>query len=94
MGLVLASVFTQLPPLPKEILCPVMKSNTVEVASATKHRQFADYKGRRYYFCCGACPAAFRADPEAFAKNPSLPIALLELHKAKKKTPQANKGDK
>lgn len=58
----------------KEISCAVMTMNTVDIDAATRRHQYADYKGRRYFFCCGACPAAFKNHPERFAKNPSLPI--------------------
>ena len=27
------------------------------------------YKGNRYFFCCGGCPAAFKKDPAKYAKN-------------------------
>ncbi len=60
--------------LPKTIACPVMPMNMVDIASATKRHQYADYKGRRYFFCCGACPAAFKNNPDKFAKGNSIPI--------------------
>lgn len=59
---------------PKTIKCAVMTSNKVDIPKATKDKLFADYKGRRYYFCCIGCPQSFKADPKKFAKNPSLPI--------------------
>ena len=61
-------------PLPKEIFCPVMVTNAVNVARATTRHQYADYKGRRYFFCCPACPTAFKNNPEKFASGPSIPI--------------------
>jgi YHS domain-containing protein len=27
---------------------------------------FADYQGKRVYFCCGMCPPKFKADPEKY----------------------------
>ena len=27
-----------------------------------------EYKGKTYYFCCAACPGAFKADPEKYVK--------------------------
>ena len=30
---------------------------------------FVDYNGRRIYFCCGACPAEFKKDPEKYVKK-------------------------
>ena len=58
----------------KEISCAVMPINKVDISSATKHKRYADYKDRRYFFCCGACPTAFKKNPDKFAKNSSTPI--------------------
>lgn len=52
---------------PKTATCPVMNSK-VDVAKATARKMFADYKGNRYYFCCGMCPSQFAKDPAKFAK--------------------------
>jgi len=57
---------------PKEIACAVMTGNKVNIASATKKKMFADYKGRRYFFCCGGCPEAFKKDPAKYKKSPSI----------------------
>jgi YHS domain-containing protein len=56
-------------PVPKELPCAVMPSHKVKIADATKTNMFADYKGRRYFFCCGGCPAAFKADSAKYAKK-------------------------
>jgi YHS domain-containing protein len=61
------------PQTPKEIACPVMPTQKVNIAKATKEKMFADYKGRRYFFCCAGCPPAFKANPAKFAKGPSIP---------------------
>jgi YHS domain-containing protein len=61
-------------PLPKTIHCAVMKTEVVNVAEATKNKSFADYKGRRYYFCCTMCPTSFKKAPAKFAKSESTPI--------------------
>jgi len=58
---------------PKELACAVMPSHKVNIAAATKTKMFADYKGRRYFFCCGGCPAEFKANPTKYAKAPSIP---------------------
>ncbi len=58
---------------PKTIPCAVMATNSVNIAKATASKSYADYKGRRYFFCCGDCPAAFKADPAKYAKSPSIP---------------------
>lgn len=59
---------------PTEIKCAVMTSHTVNIKEATAKGLYADYKGRRYYFCCTMCPPAFKKDPAKYAKNASLPI--------------------
>ena len=53
----------------KTIKCAVMTGNNVDIKSATEKKMYADYKGNRYYFCCGGCPGQFKADPAKFAKN-------------------------
>ncbi len=58
---------------PKEIKCAVMSNNKVNIADATKNKMYSDYKGKRYFFCCAGCPAAFKKDPGKFAKSESIP---------------------
>ena len=48
-----------------ELACPVM--GTV-IASADKAAGSAEYEGKKYYFCCGACPGVFDKDKEKYAK--------------------------
>ena len=60
-------------PTPKTITCAVMPSNKVDVAKATATHMYADYKGKRYFFCCGGCPSAFKKDPAKYAKSASIP---------------------
>ncbi len=55
------------------IKCAVMESNNVSISKATTSKMFADYKGNRYFFCCGGCPEAFKKDPAKFAKSPHIP---------------------
>jgi YHS domain-containing protein len=69
-------------PAPKTIKCAVMPNDDVDVAKATKDKMFADYKGRRYYFCCAGCPGAFKKDPAKYAKGPSLPTPKPTKKKA------------
>src|SRR5207249_353403 len=75
--LMLASAAFAGPPSKKpaektEIHCAVMK-DTVNIKKATAEKMFADYKGRRYFFCCGSCPAKFKEDPAKYAKSESIP---------------------
>jgi YHS domain-containing protein len=73
-ALVTGAALAQKPkPAPKTIKCAVMTSDNVDIAKATKEKMFADYKGRRYFFCCGGCPDAFKKAPTKYAKNASIP---------------------
>ncbi len=47
-----------------QLVCPVMKT---PVASTKAAAGFSDYKGKRYYFCCGGCKPAFDKNPAKFA---------------------------
>ena len=58
---------------PKTLVCAVMPTNKVDIAKATKSKMFADYKGSRYFFCCGGCPEEFAKTPAKFAKAPHIP---------------------
>lgn len=51
------------------VKCAVMTSNKLESKAAVKSKKFVDYKGKRYYFCCGDCATAFKKDPAKYAKN-------------------------
>jgi YHS domain-containing protein len=42
--------------------CPVM-GNSVD------KNIFVDYRGKRIYFCCSACPSQFRKDPATYLKK-------------------------
>lgn len=63
---------------PDNIKCAVMASNTVSISKATKSKMYADYKGNRYFFCCGGCPEAFKKSPEKFAKSPHIPTPKVK----------------
>lgn len=68
-------------PLPKEIGCPVMAGRTVTVKEALEKKLYADYKGRRYFFCCAECPNEFKSEPGKYATNASLPSPKVEEKK-------------
>ncbi len=55
--------------VPAKISCAVQKGDMLDVKDATKNHMYADYKGRRYFFCCAGCPAAFKKDPAKYAKT-------------------------
>ena len=67
---------------PAKVECAVMKGHMVDVKDATAKKMFADYKGNRYFFCCGGCPGQFKANPAKFAK--AAHIATPKAGKAKK----------
>jgi YHS domain-containing protein len=70
-------------PLPKEVSCAVMGGNKVNVAAAIEKKSYADFNGRRYFFCCAGCPEAFKKEPAKFAANASLPSPKREIKQAK-----------
>jgi YHS domain-containing protein len=49
----------------QDVVCPVMGTKFKVTADTLS----AEYKGKVYYFCCPACPPAFKADPEKYAKT-------------------------
>ena len=59
---------------PETIKCAVMTGNPVNIKAATDKKMYADYKGKRYFFCCGGCPGQFKANPAKFAKSESIAI--------------------
>ena len=67
---------------PTTIKCAVMAGKEVNIKDATEHKMFADYKGNRYFFCCGGCPEAFKKDSAKYAK--SAHIATPKAVKGKK----------
>ncbi|MBM4288844.1 MAG: YHS domain-containing protein [Deltaproteobacteria bacterium] len=45
-----------------QTICPVM-------GGEINKNIYADYQGKRVYFCCTACIAEFNKDPEKFVKK-------------------------
>lgn len=70
---------------PTTIVCAVEPDHKVDIKAATAAKKFADYKGNRYFFCCAACPGAFKATPEKFAKNAHIKTPAAAPAKAKAK---------
>lgn len=69
-----ANGFAQAKKAPTELPCAVMTSHKVNIKQATASKMFADYKGRRYFFCCAGCPESFKKDPAKYAvKSNSIP---------------------
>lgn len=42
--------------------CPVM-------GGPVNKSVYTDYKGKRVYFCCNACPEPFKKDPDKYIKK-------------------------
>ncbi len=62
----------------KEMHCAVMTKDAIKVNEATKGKLFADFKNKRYYFCCPACQASFKKDPAKYAAkadSTAIPVA-------------------
>ena len=57
---------------PTSLKCAVT-GDKLNVADATKHHMYTDYKGRRYFFCCPGCPEEFKKNPAKYSKAPSIP---------------------
>ena len=71
---------------PKKLHCAVMAKDEVDIAEATKNKMFADYKGKRYFFCCAGCPESFKKDPAKYAKTAqSIPTPKTETKVKSKK---------
>jgi YHS domain-containing protein len=45
-----------------QALCPVLAGNVDKSV-------YADYKGKRIYFCCKGCDTEFKKDPEKYMKK-------------------------
>jgi YHS domain-containing protein len=45
-----------------QTVCPVLGGNIDK-------QVYADYKGKRIYFCCKGCDAEFKKDPEKYLKK-------------------------
>jgi YHS domain-containing protein len=74
-----ASAQAKKAPKPKTTIhCAVMTDDPVKIADATKNKMYADYKGRRYFFCCAGCPDAFKKNPAKYAKNESIPTPVVK----------------
>lgn len=43
----------------RQTICPVM-------GGAINKNMFAEYKGKKVYFCCAACMEKFKANPEKY----------------------------
>lgn len=49
-------------PVKAQTICPIMDS-------PINKKFFADYEGKRVYFCCGRCPGKFKKDPAKYVKQ-------------------------
>jgi YHS domain-containing protein len=53
------------------ITCPI-SGDKVDRDKATKKHLYTDYKGNRYFFCCGDCPPTFKKNPAKYASKPHI----------------------
>lgn len=51
--------------LGNQVICPV----TGDKFRIVKDSPSLDYKGKKYFFCCGACTSKFKANPESYLKD-------------------------
>jgi YHS domain-containing protein len=49
-------------PTKPQTTCPVLGGNIDK-------KVYADYQGKRIYFCCSGCDEAFKKDPEKYMKK-------------------------
>ena len=86
LSLVAGVAAAQSKPAPKKpltkIKCAVMLDMDVDITRATKNKMYSDYKGRRYFFCCAACPGPFKKNPAKYVKSPSIPTPKVPAKKA------------
>jgi YHS domain-containing protein len=47
----------------EQTVCPVMAGNPID------KNVFVEYKGKKVYFCCEDCKAAFNKEPEKYIKD-------------------------
>lgn len=58
--------------------CPVMDGGSID------KKYFADYDGKRIFFCCGSCPDVFKKDPAKYVKKLEDKGVVLEKTPAEK----------
>ncbi|MDP1689376.1 MAG: YHS domain-containing protein [bacterium] len=51
--------------------CPVMGS-PVDKKIAENKGLTREYKGEKYYFCCGGCPEKFEKNPKSYIEKNSI----------------------
>ena len=64
----------------KQTVCPIM-------GGAINSKIYVDAEGKRVYFCCGGCPAAFKKDPAKYIKAMEADGITLDKAEAAKPKP-------
>ena len=64
---------------PNQMNCPVM-------GGKINKEMYADYQGKRVYFCCSGCVEAFKKDPEKYMEKMEKQGVVLENAPIEQKT--------
>jgi len=59
----------------KHFTCPITGENSV----VTEKTIYADWNGKRYYFCCPGCDVTFKKDPAAAVAKMVLPANVIAV---------------
>lgn len=70
--LIFTLLFTGMPLLGAAQAALLNRMCAVMPGHKAKQKFFADYQGKRYYFCCRPCVKAFKKNPEKFGANPAI----------------------
>ena len=65
-------------PLKVVMKCPVLGA---KIASVKDAAGFSDYKGTRYYFCCGGCKGQFDKNPAMYVAKLNKTSTPSKMHK-------------
>jgi YHS domain-containing protein len=58
----------------KHVITCAVTGEKLDQDWATKYHMFSDYKGNRYFFCCGGCPKTVKKNPAKYEKAAHIPI--------------------
>ncbi len=67
-------------PAERQATCPVT-SDTVDKQQAEAAGHVREYRGQKYYFCCGTCVQLFDKNPDRYVTHHSLALGLKLIEK-------------